>query len=170
VDTNPPPERSTQVPGAAGDVREKSDSGSWKYTRVAFSLPACIEHRHLVLNMLAVLLEHVETTDQQFRDELITAFGEAFNNVVIHGYGGRSDGMLQVEADLGSEQITIRLIDTGIQVDFAHVAPPDWESMPEGGMGVFMIHSLVDKVEYRGGPVNVLSLTKRMSRTPTTSR
>jgi serine/threonine-protein kinase RsbW len=116
--------------------------------------------------MLAVLVEHVETTDEQFRDELITAFGEAFNNIVIHGYGGRSDGMLQVEADLGPQQITIRLIDTGIHVDFSRVAPPDLESMPEGGMGVFMIHSLVDKVDYCGGPVNVLSLTKRI----TTSR
>jgi serine/threonine-protein kinase RsbW len=137
---------------------------------VTFRLPACIEHRHLALNLVTALIQHVETTDRQFRDEMITAFGEAFNNIVIHGYVGRSDGIVEVEAELSPEQVTIRLIDTGIEVDFSNVARPDLDSMPEGGMGVFMIHALVDNVEYHGGEVNVLSLTKRTSSKPTTPR
>jgi serine/threonine-protein kinase RsbW len=124
-------------------------------------MQALIAHRHLVLNLVSALVAHVETADRKFRDEVITAFGEAFNNIVMHGYGGRSDGMIDVEADLSPEEITIRLMDTGVEVDFSSVAPPDLDSMPEGGMGVFMIHALVDKVTYRGGAVNVLSLTKR---------
>ena len=128
---------------------------------MTFRLPASIEHRHLALNLVTALIQHVETTDRQFRDEMITAVGEAFNNIVIHGYGGRSDGVVEVEAELSPEQITIRLMDTGIAVDFSNVARPDLDSMPEGGMGVFMIHALVDNVEYHGGPINVLSLTKR---------
>ena len=95
---------------------------------------------------------------------MITAFGEAFNNIVAHGYRDRSDGMLDVEADLGPDEITLNLIDNGVEVDFARVNPPDLDSMPEGGMGIFMIYALVDEVTYRGGKVNVLSLTKRTSR------
>jgi serine/threonine-protein kinase RsbW len=130
----------------------------------------CIEHRHLAIDLVSVLIQHVERADKQFREEMITAFGEAFNNIAIHGYRGRTDGMLDVEVDLSPEQITIRLMDTGIEVDFSHVAPPDLESMPEGGMGVFMIHALVDKVEYHGGKVNVLTLTKLTSSKPAIPR
>ena len=159
---------SSEVPGSAVCLKahERPDSGAANCFRVTFSLPACIEHRHLALNLVSALIAHVETADQLFRDEMITAFGEAFNNIVIHGYCGRSDGMVDVEADLGPDQITIRLIDTGVEVDFSSVTPPDLDSLPEGGMGVFMINSLVDKVEYHGGVVNVLSLTKRTSPNP----
>lgn len=57
--------------------------------------------------------------------------------------------------------MTLRLIDTGQQVAFNLVKAPDLESMPESGMGVFMIDSLVDDVQYSGGPPNVLFLCKR---------
>jgi len=99
--------------------------------------------------------------DGNFRNEMVTAFGEAFNNIVIHGYRGRSDGMLDIEAEMAPTMMTIRLIDTGREVDFNDVEPPDLTTMPESGMGVFMIHALVDEVIYRGGSPNVLSLTKR---------
>jgi anti-sigma regulatory factor (Ser/Thr protein kinase) len=46
------------------------------------------------------------------------------------------------------------------------VSPPDLDSMPQGGLGVFMIYALVDEVAYRCGAVNVLSLTKRTSTAP----
>jgi hypothetical protein len=64
-------------------------------------------------------------------------------------------------AELGADEMTLTLIDTGQAVDFNGVNPPDLDSMPERGMGVYMIHALVDEVVYRGGAPNVLSLTKR---------
>jgi serine/threonine-protein kinase RsbW len=139
-------------------------------TDVTFRLPARIEHRHLAINMVAAMLEHAAGTDRQFREEMITAFGEAFNNIVIHGYSGRSGGMLRVEGCLGPDQVVLRLMDTGTPVDFSRITPPDLDSMPEGGMGVFIIHALVDDVAYQSGAVNVLSLTKRTSSEPTISR
>jgi serine/threonine-protein kinase RsbW len=133
-------------------------------TRVSFRLPAVLENRHLAIRLVRALIEHVPTADQQFRDEMITAFGEAFNNIVMHGYSGRDDGVLDVEAHLAADSITLDLIDNGRAIDFARVNPPDLDSMPEGGMGMFMIHALVDEVVYRDGEVNVLSLTKRSPR------
>jgi len=136
-------------------------------TRVSCTLTACIENRHLALNLVSAMIAHVVSDDRTFHDEMITAVGEAFNNIAIHGYGGRSDGMVQVEADLSSEEVTVRLIDTGLEVDFSRIGSPDLGSMPESGMGVFLIHALVDKVEYQRGTANVLSLTKRTSAPPT---
>jgi anti-sigma regulatory factor (Ser/Thr protein kinase) len=172
VDTDRPAAPSTQGPNppARRAPSELGNSSGERYIRVTLRLPACIEHRHLALNLVSAMIDHVQTTDRRFRDEMLTAFGEAFNNIVIHAYSGRADGMIEVEADLSPEQITIRLIDTGIEVDFSHVAQPDLDSVPEGGMGVFMIHALVDEVEYHGGAVNVLSLTKRTPTDPTARR
>ncbi len=128
---------------------------------MAFRIRAALEQRHLAIDLISTLVRHVTEADSSFRHELITAFGEAFNNIVIHGYRDRSDGMLDVEAELSPDRITLHLIDNGQEVDFAGLRPPDLESMPEGGLGVFMIHALVDEVVYRGGNPNVLSLTKR---------
>lgn len=94
---------------------------------------------------------------------MITAFGEAFNNIVTHGYRGRSDGMLDVEAEFHREALTLRLKDDGAEVDFGTIQPPDLATLPESGMGVFIMHAMVDEVLYERGALNVLSLTKRMS-------
>jgi anti-sigma regulatory factor (Ser/Thr protein kinase) len=134
-------------------------------TRMMFRLKASLDQRPLAIDLVSTLVGHVRSADRAFRHEMVTAFGEAFNNIVIHGYRDRSDGTLEVEAELRADAMTLRLFDTGNAVDFAGVQPPDLESMPEGGMGVFMIHALVDEVVYRGGDPNVLSLTKRTSGT-----
>jgi len=92
-----------------------------------------------------------------------TAFGEAFNNIVAHGYRGRSDGMIEIEADLRPGELVLRITDEGEAVDYGAVATPDLESLPESGMGVYIMHAMVDEVAYTGGACNVLSLTKRMT-------
>ena len=94
---------------------------------------------------------------------MITAFGEAFNNVVIHGYRGprrrdarRRGGDQRRCDDPALDAITARASTS------RSVPQPDLDSLPESGMGIFMIHALVDEVAYERGSPNVLSLTKRM--------
>ncbi len=127
---------------------------------VCFRLPALLQNRPLAIDLVSTLIRHVLTADREFHHEMITAFGEAFNNIVIHGYRDRTDGILEVEAELGEDSMTLRLSDTGRAFDFEALDPPDLTSMPEGGMGVFMIHALIDEVVYRRGSPNVLSLRK----------
>jgi serine/threonine-protein kinase RsbW len=135
-------------------------------TRVAFKFRASLDHRPLAIDLVSTLIDHLAGADRSFRHEMVTAFGEAFNNIVIHAYRDQDGGMLEVEVELGPDKMTLTLIDTGIAVDFGGLTPPDLDAMPERGMGVFMIHALVDEVVYRGGVPNVLSLTKR---TPTST-
>src|SRR5262249_40214659 len=123
----------------------------------------------LAVDLVSTLIRHLPAADRVFLHEVITAFGEAFNNIVIHGYRDRSDGMLDVEAELHDDEMTLRLRDTGQAFDFQALDPPDLDSMPEHGMGVFMIHALMDEVIYRRGSPNVLSLRKRITPRATTS-
>jgi len=98
--------------------------------------------------------------DREFHHAIVTAFGEAFNNIVIHGYAGRTDGILWIDAELGEDRITLRLRDQGRRIDFRRAARPQLDDLPERGLGMFIIYSLVDFVSYVPGDVNVLSLTK----------
>lgn len=147
-------------------AKTTTDSGTdhaSNVTRVSLRFSALLSYRPVAIDLISALIEHADGADRDFRNEMVTAFGEAFNNIVIHGYRGRSDGMLDIEAEMGPDQVRLCLSDTGREVDFATVPSPDLTSMPESGMGVFMIHALVDEVVYRGGSPNVLSLTKRTS-------
>lgn len=148
---------------AAKTSPEAGASGAARVTTVALRFPAALDYRPVAIALVSALVQQVERADRDFRNEMVTAFGEAFNNIVIHGYRGRADGTLEVEAEMTADRMVLRLIDTGHHVDFDDVEPPDLDSMPESGMGVFMIHALVDDVQYRGGPPNVLTLTKRTS-------
>jgi serine/threonine-protein kinase RsbW len=130
-------------------------------TRVTFRLAACLAHRSLAIDLVSTLVEHVSTADRGFRNAITTAFGEAFNNVVIHSYRNRTDGMLDVEAELSSDHMTLKLMDDGLQADLTKVSPPNLDTLPEGGLGIFMMQALVDEVVYNSGTPNVLSLTKR---------
>ena len=133
-------------------------------THVTFRVSARLAHRGLAIDLIATLVKHVKTADSSFSDAITTAFGEAFNNVVVHGYANRSDGMLDVDAELGPSHMTLTLTDTGASANWSAVPLPDLATLPEGGLGVFMMHSLVDEVVYRAGSPNVLSLTKRTAR------
>lgn len=150
-------------------MRIETTSGGRKeasVTRVTFRLQAVLAHRSLAIDLVSTLAEQISTADRPFRNAITTAFGEAFNNIAIHAYKGRTDGMLEVEAELGSDHMTLRLLDEGMRADLSAVDVPDLDALPEGGLGVFMMHALVDEVVYESGPPNVLSLTKRTSSAP----
>jgi len=138
-----------------------SDTPAAATTCVTFRLRASLAHRSLAIDLVSTLVEHVSTADRSFRNAITTAFGEAFNNIVIHAYKDRTDGMLDVEAELGSDHMTLKLMDDGVQADLSNVDEPNLENLPEGGLGIFMIRALVDEVVYNSGSPNVLSLTKR---------
>jgi serine/threonine-protein kinase RsbW len=132
--------------------------------RLQLTFEADFVYRPVAIDLIATLSAHVAQGDRAFVHAMITAFGEAFNNVVMHGYRGRVGGSIEVDVELSPAAMVVRLRDDGRHIDFAEVRPPDLDAMPEGGMGMFMIRSLVDEVTYRAGTPNVLTLTKRASK------
>lgn len=132
-----------------------------KVVRLQFA--ALFAHRSVAIDLIGCLAAHV-TSDSAFRDALTTAFGEAFNNVVEHSYRDRSDGLLDVEAEISQTCLKLTLTDSGLPADLTAVALPDLATLPEGGMGLYMMHSFVDEVVYRAGSPNVLTLTKWTAR------
>lgn len=102
---------------------------------------------------------------EEFDAQVVSALSEAFNNVAIHGYAGRTADIVSFEIEPKEDGICIRMMDTGKSFDLTRAEAPDLASLPESGMGLFIIRSFVDSATYEPGDPprrpNVLSITKR---------
>ena len=97
---------------------------------------------------------------QDFHAQVISAVGEAFNNVVLHAYAGRSDGPIEFRISTARSQIRIEMRDWGSSFDPCTVPAPDLDALPESGLGLFIMQSFME-IEYRPGRPNSLTLSKR---------
>jgi anti-sigma regulatory factor (Ser/Thr protein kinase) len=144
---------------------------------VRLSVPGSLRYRDVVLRVVAStcrLVRPVPSTKQEtsreaefndFETKVVSAVSEAFNNVAIHAYRGGSVGSIELELEPHGEGLTIRLFDRGAGYDPKAPTVPDLDALPESNMGLHLMRSCMDEVEYRPGDPprtpNVLTLTKR---------
>jgi serine/threonine-protein kinase RsbW len=140
---------------------------------IRLRVPGNLRYRDLAVRVVAAACKLVgredDDSEEQLRDDrqfdaaVVSSFGEAFNNVSIHSYRG-SKGDLEIEIEVFSDRITIRLIDYGITFDPMLVPEPDLAALPESGMGIYIMRSFMDDVTYKSGSPNVLSMTKYLNK------
>ena len=94
---------------------------------------------------------------------VVSAVGEAFNNVAVHAYANHS-GNVDFEISADDRALTIRMSDTGLGFEPEAVPKPDLPSLPERTMGLFIIRSFMDEVVYVPGSPNVGPNTLTMIR------
>ncbi len=101
------------------------------------------------------------------------AVDEACTNVVEHAYEGGSEGEIHIswgtERIAGIDYFVVRIEDRGKCFDPADVPPPTMSTDPRelqiGGLGIYLMRKMMDRVEYRLGPdTNVLTMYKRLVR------
>jgi serine/threonine-protein kinase RsbW len=142
---------------------------------VRFSVPGTLLYRDLVLRVVASACRlgrsGARATQEpghrrrveDFDDKVVSAVGEAFNNVAIHAYAVRR-GEANVELAFEPDGLTVRLLDTGEGFDISAELGRDLETLRESRMGLEIMLACMDEVTYvRGGPTtpNVLTMTKR---------
>jgi serine/threonine-protein kinase RsbW len=98
---------------------------------------------------------------------------EAVNNAIEHAYQLAEDRLVEVALGRSSTLLQIEVRDTGLQmppetlaqVRVPPVNPADRASLPEGGMGLYVLSELMDTVSYesRAGQ-NVLIMERRIDR------
>jgi serine/threonine-protein kinase RsbW len=138
---------------------------------IRLKVPCSLAHREMAMRVVESacrLVRPRRATDPRpddFDDEVVTSFGEAFTNVVVHG-GNPPGSEIEIEIETMSDRITIRLLDGGKPFDLSASPPPALDRLPESGLGVHLMKSWMDDVSYerRGaaGARNVLSMTKRL--------
>jgi anti-sigma regulatory factor (Ser/Thr protein kinase) len=94
---------------------------------------------------------------------------EAVNNAIIHAYGRQGGHPVEVEVERLADRVVCRIADFGKpmpagalrqkpQLDYC---PRDIPALPEGGMGLYIMHQVMDQVEYESkNGRNVLILTR----------
>jgi serine/threonine-protein kinase RsbW len=133
---------------------------------IRLKVPGALKYRDLAVRVVAAACKLVGDPDKEqksWSDQVISAFGEAFNNTAIHSNPGGTAGDVDIEIEIGRDYITIRVVDFGNSYDFTNVPLPDLDNLPESGMGIFIIRSFMDEVSYVAGVPNVLSMTKRVA-------
>jgi serine/threonine-protein kinase RsbW len=99
---------------------------------------------------------------------------EAASNCIRHAYRGEAGHPVVARITARRERLEIVVEDEGrpIPEDKREPRPIDFDpshigSIPEGGRGVFLVHALMDTVEYgRDGGRNVLVMTKALQVPP----
>ena len=128
-------------------------------------LPGRLEYRDLAIRLVASACKLVPTGGDDFSNEVVSAFSEALNNVVVHGRAAAEES-IEIEIEIGADRLTLRLKDHGTPFDPRTVPPPDLESLPESGLGAFIIRSFMDEVSYVAGSPNTLAMTKIAGESP----
>jgi serine/threonine-protein kinase RsbW len=86
---------------------------------------------------------------------------EATVNVIKHGCNNDSKNCVRVTINLQENELNIKVYDHGQGFDLEKIPLPDFERPGEGGMGLFLIRSLMDSVTYtRHEDYNVLEIIK----------
>jgi len=89
--------------------------------------------------------------DERARYSCQLAASEACENIVKHGYGERTSGEIEARLSASPNDLTIELIDSARPFNPAN--PPStqpWsvDDPPVGGLGLLIIHRVMDEVEY----------------------
>ena len=127
------------------------------------SVPGLLDQRPLAIQfVLSVCRSFAVPFDVEHA--VISAFSEAFNNVVLHSYRDH-DGDLDIDVEISGGRITLRLGDRGVGFDPHLVERPDLDELPERGLGLFIILRAMDEVRWtRENGQNVLTMAKRLPR------
>jgi len=86
--------------------------------------------------------------DEQVLNDVELAFHEAFTNIHKHAYGGLSEGLVIIEVTVSPDRIEIRLEDEGKGFDPDKVPVPDFDTPCEGGLGVWLMRTLMNEFRY----------------------
>lgn len=124
---------------------------------------------------LVAVREFVSEAARQagFSDEEVSkialAVDEACTNIIKHGYKYDPGQKITVTVQTAGEFFEVIIRDHGKQFDPARLMPPDMKEYlshyRRGGLGVHLMRSLMDNVEYTATPKrNEVRLTKALPR------
>jgi serine/threonine-protein kinase RsbW len=97
--------------------------------------------------------------DHGFSDKAVSdvclAVDEAYTNIIKHAYKFDASKKVEVDLEFDPDQICISLTDTGESFDKSNYVIPDIprqiKDKKRGGMGVYLIQKLMDRVNYNSG-------------------
>lgn len=127
-----------------------------------------IENRIEEISSLAVKIEKL-AKDWNLSSELTMNINlvveEALSNIIFYAFKDKENRKIQIIISLQKKDIVIEIKDSGIAFNPLKQEAPDIslpaEERPIGGLGIFLISQIMDKINYkRESNQNVLTLKK----------
>ena len=92
---------------------------------------------------------------------------EAVSNVIFYAFNDKEKHLIQISIALENKVLTLEITDDGIAFDPLSLKKPNItlsaEERPIGGLGIFLISKIMDKVSYsRQNNQNILTLIKNI--------
>ncbi len=98
-------------------------------------------------------------------DCMVMAINEACMNVIQHAYKEKDDEEIIVEFWKDGKELIIKVFDFADQVNLDLIKSRDLEDLRPGGLGVHIIHQVMDWVEYKynsNQSCNILEMHKKL--------
>lgn len=115
------------------------------------TIPASTKNLSDVRNFVAQHATSHGFNRQQISD-IRLAVDEAITNIIKHAYNGEENHTIEIELSFKNDRVCIELYDTGTTFSLKSFKQPNIEEKikqrKRGGMGVYLIHSLMDDVSY----------------------
>ena len=131
----------------------------------SIKVPARLQDINRICEAVAIEAEHAGF-DERTVYACQLAVCEAVENIVVHGYGPDQSGTITASISSRPSELTIELSDRApaynpTDVEISPPTPP--EDPPVGGLGLYILHRVMDEIHYeRKRGQNLLYLFKRM--------
>jgi len=130
----------------------KNPDGNQRRPCVRLTMPSMPRYLSIIRAALRCMAKQ-EGFAEETVDQLVLATDEAITNVIKHGYCGEPDGaitvLLRPAAAKNRSGLEIVVLDRGQTVDPVEISGRDLADLRPGGLGVHIIRSVMDKVQYR---------------------
>jgi serine/threonine-protein kinase RsbW len=128
----------------------------------SIQLPAKIENMELLVQFISIIARNLGFSGKRIK-EIELATEEALVNIINYAYPDHSGDIKVTCTQDPSKAFVIKIEDTGIAFDISSLKDPDISvgisDREVGGLGVFLIRKLMDKVLYhRKNKKNILEL------------
>ncbi|WP_020007211.1 anti-sigma B factor RsbW [Salinicoccus albus] len=138
-----------------------------QYDYIEMKFPSSAEYVGLIRLTLSGVLSRAGATYDQIEDSKI-AVSEAVTNAVKHAYGEETTGDVLVGFAVYEDKVEIIVADHGQSFNYEDVRKelgPYTEDdnvnyLKEGGLGLFLIETLMDEVYLKKDPGVTISMTK----------
>lgn len=138
-----------------------------QYDFIEMKFPASAEYVGLIRLTLSGVLSRAGATYDDIEDSKI-AVSEAVTNAVKHAYKDDEQGEIFVGFAVYSDKVEIIVADNGQSFDYEKIKEElgpyseddNIDYLREGGLGLFLIETLMDKVTFRKEPGVTISMTK----------
>lgn len=140
---------------------------------VALTVPALPEYVDLIRLTLYGIASKMKFTFEDIEDMKV-AVSEACNNAVLHAYGV-DDGKIEVQFVTDAEELSITVRDFGRSFTIAEknespsMHGKSIEEIQSGGLGLYLMQALMDRVEVKHEGGTSVKLTKKRMKSEETA-